>query len=898
MAEDKNIPKWEDSQEYTPSWDESSEYIAPEPTSKMDSFIGGATQGATLGFGDEGVGVGETLMDLGHSVLNKLGIVDTPSVTQTNRELAKQGVTGDVGPTTRGDLYDVARDEERARLKELEQANPMSYLGGNIVGGIPTGIATAGALSPLKAAADAGVLAKAGVAAANNVIPGAIAGAGLSEAETIPELAADTAIGAGLGAATGGALNLAGQGLVGAANQAAKAIPQSARDAFTRGRQGVNTNTPEFYDTVSQSTQNKADDIVTASGVGRESENVAIKAEANEALQAAKDKLQTAKDAQRIGIDQQSQELSNQRLKELEALQAKKAQLEQSKKKFNDEFNLVEEKARQKYSENQNKLASKIDELETLDAQAKELEIQKQNATNKQNIVAANREGNKLLKDLKTKVADVRTAASKEYDELDKTAEALGVFPDTRGAISNLEQSLVNTIDDGTAANVLNKVKGYLAKESTPQSYRELKRVLNDLRNHASPSVRNAAKSSEKILRNDYANALGEKSPELADRLARNNNTWGRIADIEDSYLGSLQADRFLDEQSLEKSVGTFKAFKRGDMKATDVADSFEEKLRGLSPEIADEFIPKIQQSLEGQDQLAAFKPNFEPNPEIARLQGLMDQVKAGGKSDNFISPVRTTPEMEAQKQAIAVSGGKVNQLKQMLQDLKASGKQPNEQVQKAALALEDAKAAKTMAGQLDVSAQSVAGTSSPEVLNKQVLRDLPKVGMQTGDDVATKNMADITAAMEKNVGKERVAEILADVPELAKDMNIRNTLAKQDGTDERLLEKGLSLIAGKMTGTGNILGRMARTFSAEEVNINGGLKALSGATPEEQQAIITGMTNMDKIGNGFANVMKQAFERTGVARDAMLFGLMQRPEFRKRMRELVGVEENTEDKE
>ena len=85
--------------------------IGPEELAKFqknkdisDAVVKGVTSGATLG--GQGVlgGAIQAGLDLGQKGLNKMGLA-SPSPTQVSSQLAKQGATGDVGPTSDKDLY-------------------------------------------------------------------------------------------------------------------------------------------------------------------------------------------------------------------------------------------------------------------------------------------------------------------------------------------------------------------------------------------------------------------------------------------------------------------------------------------------------------------------------------------------------------------------------------------------------------------------------------------------------------------------------------------------------------------------------------------------------------------------------------------------------------------------
>lgn len=140
--------------------------------SEINSLGRGLAQGASLGFADEITGGAEAL-------LNK--------VQGSDESLS--------------DLYAKRRDESRAAYDRAKEANPKSFLTGEIGGGVGT------AFIPGLGAANA---AKIGTIAGKAAIQGGIAGIGSSTADNAPEMLQDSVRGAALGGvagAAGGALS-------------------------------------------------------------------------------------------------------------------------------------------------------------------------------------------------------------------------------------------------------------------------------------------------------------------------------------------------------------------------------------------------------------------------------------------------------------------------------------------------------------------------------------------------------------------------------------------------------------------------------------------------------------------------------------------------------------------
>lgn len=275
------------------------EATLPPEISKMESAGRGIQQGATLGFGDEFSGAVEGGADLVQQALNKLGLAG-PSVTQVNQQLASEGTKGDLGPQGLLDLYRQGRDSNRLENKQAQEANPMSYLGGNIAGGALTAMAAPQALmNPMGSApAGASILQKIGQGALNAAPAGAAIGLGMSEAPTVGGDIISTAKGMGEGMALGGAMPLIAEPVKAAARTVKNSkMAQDMLDAYRAGIQKIDLHTPEFLKNARdqlKSMASEADDAIrqkTAqifkdkSNVLDELEQTGIRSDAKEALQ-------------------------------------------------------------------------------------------------------------------------------------------------------------------------------------------------------------------------------------------------------------------------------------------------------------------------------------------------------------------------------------------------------------------------------------------------------------------------------------------------------------------------------------------------------------------------------------------------------------------------------------
>jgi hypothetical protein len=155
--------------------------------SKARSFFQGGTQGASFGFSDEAAGVGSMVQEMMPEFLGGM-----PTEEDDKRAFWQRWA----------DAYKTGRDDERKINREAQEANPWTYMGGNIAGGM---VATA----PLMATGGAGTtLAKAVPKLSKAAVP--IAGKLVKPAKYLHQLAnksntvwGATKLGAGMGGATG-----------------------------------------------------------------------------------------------------------------------------------------------------------------------------------------------------------------------------------------------------------------------------------------------------------------------------------------------------------------------------------------------------------------------------------------------------------------------------------------------------------------------------------------------------------------------------------------------------------------------------------------------------------------------------------------------------------------------
>jgi hypothetical protein len=185
---------------------------------KVESLIRGVKQGATLGLADELYGAGRAVIgdDLYSKAKDYLGegVADYLAGTATTI-----GLPVAVGGRVLNELYNLAttdkkledikeqfkkdyakgRDEYREADKIAQEANPKTYIGGNIAGGVATSLIPVGG-----AVKGVGLVGRA-------ALEGAVAGAGYSEGQNAKEVLQDAVVGGVVGGALGYGAHKLGQ---------------------------------------------------------------------------------------------------------------------------------------------------------------------------------------------------------------------------------------------------------------------------------------------------------------------------------------------------------------------------------------------------------------------------------------------------------------------------------------------------------------------------------------------------------------------------------------------------------------------------------------------------------------------------------------------------------------
>ena len=222
MADNNLKDDWEDVPvEQNDDWED-----IPEGGTATEAFAAGALKGGTLGFADEISAAFGTAAELNKQRSEEAdaareqakleqGVESPWDIRQETPKLADLFTLKDT--TEQDKVYEELLAEERAKVKELEEAHPIASLAGNVAGGVVTGAALAPIVSGVTGLGATGSL------LTQAALEGGTFAAGESEADNLGDLAEDVAVGTGLGLTTAGV----GLGVGKVAKKGMKALAES-----------------------------------------------------------------------------------------------------------------------------------------------------------------------------------------------------------------------------------------------------------------------------------------------------------------------------------------------------------------------------------------------------------------------------------------------------------------------------------------------------------------------------------------------------------------------------------------------------------------------------------------------------------------------------------------------
>jgi hypothetical protein len=497
-----------------------------------------------------------------------------------------------------------------------------------------------------------------------------------------------------------------------------------------------------------------------------------------------------------------------------------------------------------------NKIANLDDQIKTLqNQQAKAIDLgkQRQVAQNATDIENLNKQTVETAKKTQSYLGEVKKNLGTAFDEIDAAAEKTGVAPENRDIIGNFLETVSDQagVPDSDVAAIQKKLEPLLGQKDM-QSFRNLKTVLTRYFENANPVIRRASKQAYSALKNNYSTELQANGfDELANKMAETNKRWGALAELQDNFVDNLNKNRITNQvQASPDTLSAMANFGQQNPKQMAQADFMSNLMKAADPQGSKPVLNQISGLAQDMQAAKNFTPDVPelPNPEIARLQNLLTQAKGGP------NPTR-------------VDG-------------------------------------------VDLSTDPVA-------LKKQLTTLLPKYGMNTGNDNADTMLDQAMNFLKQEKGEDFVKSLQAKLKPLNEDVALRNVQTGNPeeqipGTKTELLKK---LIVGPTTKAANVMGRASKAIgdtvdSAFNKPLTGkapaeskeflqqGITHLSDATPEGIQQLSEQMMNQGETGKRYAEILMDSARKNRTSKNAVMFGLMQQPEFRQLMHKIFNTEE------
>lgn len=601
----------------------------------------------------------------------------------------------------------------------------------------------------------------------------------------------------------------------------------------------------------------------------------------------------------------------------------------------------------------QKQIADKLDlenKLTSAEKTAQELADttnQRALAENAQDIAYNTKRNVELGKKLQSEVDDIFTRTSKQYKAIDDAAEKAGVLPDNREAISMMEEVL----DPAR----MNKYKKYFG-DNTMANFRLVKGMLQDDMRSIDPNVRQAARNAYGSLKNSFRADLDSNGLQaLGQQLDDANNTYMRALDFEDMFLSDVGVDKVTKSQELKKkTLQTMKAFGKADEDAINTTEEFTKRLQGLDPELAKRMLPQIQEAASTTNILKSGVPKVEPNTKAADAirQSISDNVLPDIPQlpDPRIAQAQAAGNSEVTRLQDLLKAAKGNKpsVPELVDPRIAQKEAQLSQLKMNPPAREVAPSSDPRLLQLQDMLETVRGKDTSRIARPDGgSLDIPTSDLTTARNAiettfmgsgkynpkVDNKMNRVVQFLEQELGKQKTDELMTQVPELIENVDMFRALGKDYGPE--LLGRGgiinktmipAANLAGRVVGpvqnfgskisnvtqkgldkvTPNFVDELMPSLSAEgsktksaisnigsKVFLTNGAYELNDSSDEGLESLATQIETHSPEGKAFANVLRGIIGKNEVSRAALIMGLMQRPEFRKILKDMSDGEGN-----
>ncbi len=589
-------------------------------------------------------------------------------------------------------------------------------------------------------------------------------------------------------------------------------------------------------------------------------------------------------------------------------------------------YNKSKDLAKQKQIADKLDLENKLTSAEKTAQELADNTNQRALAENAQDIRYNIKKNNELGKKLQEEVSSIFDRTDKQYKAIDLAAEKAGVLPNNKEAISIMGEVL----DEKAMA----KYTEHFGK-NTMSSYRALKKLFQEDKYSQNEAVRKAAREAYNNLINTFRNDLVENNLQaLSNKLDETNNTYMRALDFEDMFLRDVGNNRVTKEQLLSnKTIDTLKAFGGENEKTFNVVDEFTKRIEGLDPELAKRMLPQIREAASTTNILKAGPQKVAPNTKE------VEAIKVAIK-ENVVPEVPLLPDPRIAQAEIA-GNAEVTRLENLLKAAKGNKPSVPELVDPR-IAQKEAQLSQL---KMNPPVREVAPSSDPRLLQLQDMletvrgKDTSRIARPDGGslDIPTSDLTTARNAiettfmgsgkynpkvdnkmnrvvqfLEQELGEQKTDKLMTQVPELIENVDMFRSLGKDYGPE--LLGRG-GIINKTMIPAANLTGRAVGavkpvtnvvskvvpsasttqkvgTAQASPLLVKGA-NELNDSSDEGLESLATQIETHSPEGKAFANVLRGIIGKNEVSRAALIMGLMQRPEFRKILKDMSDGEGN-----
>lgn len=603
----------------------------------------------------------------------------------------------------------------------------------------------------------------------------------------------------------------------------------------------------------------------------------------------------------------------------------------------------------------------------------KSLELQKQAQveTNASNLQTLQKKIVDQAKKLQTKLGSTEQKLGNEFRLIENETKDLDIRTNSSDVVKNMNDAIQSNVNLSDAekkslSDAVNRFDGDLSYDQ----FLGLKKSLYNMFGSKEGSIRGAAKIAYKNLVDNFAGSIEQAGrPDLATKMRDTNLRYSALKSLEGDFVDNLRPDPHTKQMyAADPTLRTINNMAGSDPTKLAHNEQFADKLKLVDPNEAPALLDETSQLANQMQAAKDFKPSIPSkdealaqNPEVAKLQQMLNDYKSGKPSDTNLSQEISDLSQQAEvakdnlMQIRASKPGtadvqnqakQVDRYQELLKTLKAlklakANGMPDspeiqslyEKAQGLQQQIENSKM-QVKEGIANVPGKTERLYQNPEYTQKKAMldtvrsmRSVPEdeTTLEGAKDILKKTLGDdVVSQLEQKLSEtnNETDPLLTTLPKNASKM--QDSLQKMitgygrgDGNNDekvrqlvKIISQGKgpdyeqsllqkiknisddSLISSNMskrsTLAANTAGRMARVVTEPAEMMSKGVKYLSGMDKNSTVALAGKLRTMGPIAQGFANVLESSVDKSQISKDAIIFGLMQRKEFRDYMYKLM----------